>query len=308
MPIKIILDTDIGEDIDDILVTAFALNSPEFEVLGITTVDGDTQARSRIARKVTAPFGQPHIPVAAGYPRAMPNGDRTMRPGVGVRQGELAPDEVGLPPPSELWADELIAKVTAEHPGEVYVLTIGAMTNVGQALVRFPEAAQNVKAIVTNGGTFDFAGRPPAIGWNLRYDPLAAAVVACSEAQWVLLPENATRFAAWKEPELERLRAADLPTTRLLAAAIDLWSTNKPDATKWPHVSDLNVLAHLMGGWLEVQRGRASIKVSPGRLAELEIEHDPEGPHLLGGEVPEEKGAELRQLFMARILAPPREL
>ena len=122
------------------------------------------------------------------------------------------------------------------------------------------------------------------------------------------MPENATRFAAWREPELERLRAAGLATTELLAAAVDLWRKNKPDATKWPHVSDLNVFAYLLGGWLEVQRGRASIKVTPGRLAELEIEHDPEGPHLLGGEVSEAKGAELRQLFMARILAPPREL
>ena len=48
--IKVIIDTDIGEDIDDLLVTAFALNSPEFEVLAITVVDGDVQARSRISR------------------------------------------------------------------------------------------------------------------------------------------------------------------------------------------------------------------------------------------------------------------
>ena len=48
--IKIIIDTDIGEDVDDILVAAFALNSPEFEVLAITTVDGRVEARSRIAR------------------------------------------------------------------------------------------------------------------------------------------------------------------------------------------------------------------------------------------------------------------
>ena len=48
-PIKAIIDTDIGEDIDDILVTAFALNSPEFEVLAVTTVDGNVAARSRVA-------------------------------------------------------------------------------------------------------------------------------------------------------------------------------------------------------------------------------------------------------------------
>ena len=51
--IKVIIDTDIAEDIDDILVTAFAVASPQFEVLAITTVDGNVQARSRVARKVT---------------------------------------------------------------------------------------------------------------------------------------------------------------------------------------------------------------------------------------------------------------
>jgi len=306
MATRIIIDTDIGEDIDDILVTAFALNSPEFEVLAITTVDGDTQARSRIARRLAVAFGKPRIPVAAGFTHALPRGRREVRPGVGVTQGELAPDEGGLPPACELAADELIAELAVQHPGEVYALTIGAMTNIGQALVRFPETASNLRAVVSNGGTFAFVGRPAAIGWNLRYDPLAAGVVARSDGQWVLLPENATRFAGWQEKEVERLRGAGLPTTELLAKAIALWRKNKPDATKWPHVSDLNVFAYLMGGWLEVRRGRAGITVWPDRLADLTIEYADDGPHLLGGEVPRERGAALKDLFMERILAPPR--
>ena len=58
-PIPVVIDTDIGEDIDDLLAISFALNSPEFEVLAITTVDCDTAARSRIARRVTKAFGRP---------------------------------------------------------------------------------------------------------------------------------------------------------------------------------------------------------------------------------------------------------
>jgi len=64
--IKVIIDTDIAEDIDDILVTAFALNSPEFDVLAITTVDGNVQARSRVARKVALLYGRPEVEVAGG--------------------------------------------------------------------------------------------------------------------------------------------------------------------------------------------------------------------------------------------------
>ena len=72
MATKTLIDTDIGEDIDDVLAVAFALRSPEFEVLGITTVDGDTRARARIARKLALVCGKPGVPVAAGYARAMP--------------------------------------------------------------------------------------------------------------------------------------------------------------------------------------------------------------------------------------------
>jgi len=303
MPVKVIIDTDIGEDIDDILVTAFALQSPEFEVVGIATVDGDTQARSRIARRLTAAFGKPEIPVAAGYVHGMPRADRDIAPGTAVTQGELAPDDAGLPPACELTADELIAKTAAEHPGDVCVLTIGAMTNVGQALVRFPETIRNLRAVVTNGGLF--GGRPTQIGWNLRYDPVAAAVVACSGVEWVLLPENAMRFASLGEKEVGGLKEARLPTTEVLAEAIRLWRKNKPDAAKWPHLADLNVFAYLMGGWLEVQAGRTILKVAPDRRAELEVEYDPTGPHLLGGEAPKERGGKLRRLFMERVLGSP---
>ena len=56
-----------------------------------------------------------------------------------VTQGRLAADEAGLPEPSPLPADELIAGLAAEQPGEIHLLTIGAVTNLGYALVRFPD-------------------------------------------------------------------------------------------------------------------------------------------------------------------------
>ncbi|HLA38874.1 MAG TPA: nucleoside hydrolase, partial [Candidatus Glassbacteria bacterium] len=137
--IKVIIDTDIAEDIDDILCTAFALNSPEFEVLAITVVDGGVQARSRVARKVALLYGHPELPVAEGYVRSIPFED-TLYTGFsgGVRYGEVAPDESGLPPGSLLKADELIARLADKYPGEVTVVTIGSMSNVGQLLVRYP--------------------------------------------------------------------------------------------------------------------------------------------------------------------------
>ena len=69
--IKIILDTDIGDDIDDAIALTFALGSREFDLLGVTVVYGDVITRARIARKLLRLCGRGDVPVAAGYERPM---------------------------------------------------------------------------------------------------------------------------------------------------------------------------------------------------------------------------------------------
>src|SRR5437588_12264280 len=75
----VLLDTDIGDDIDDALALALALRSPEIELQGITTVFGDTQKRAHLAAHILQVFGREDIPVAAGLqtplqPRHPPSG------------------------------------------------------------------------------------------------------------------------------------------------------------------------------------------------------------------------------------------
>ncbi|HET6428972.1 MAG TPA: nucleoside hydrolase [Phycisphaerae bacterium] len=306
-PVPIIIDTDIGEDIDDLLVLCFALNSPEFEVVGVTTVDGDTDARSRIARRVTAAYRRPATPVVAGYYRSMPQANEPWPALTAVTQNDVAPTEEGLPPRCETPADELIARLAAERPGEVYVLTIGSLTNVGQALVRFPETARNLAGIVTNGGNFG-PDRETRIGWNLRYDPVASATVARSEARWVLIPEGMKNLGGLSAEDVEAIRTRGLETTDVIFTAIQGWRANKrevkPDST--PHLSDLRVFAHLLGGIIETVPGRAFVTVGPrGTVAELRVERDDEGPHTLGWTAGAQAGADLHDLFMKRILAEP---
>ena len=308
--IPIIIDTDIGEDIDDLLVLCFALNSPEFEVVAVTTVDGDTAARSRIARRVTGAYGRGQTPVVAGYTRSMPQADVPYPPLTAVTQNDVAPSEDGLPPGCPLGADKLIAKLAAERPGQIYLLTIGSMTNAGQALVRYPETAANLAAVVTNGGNFGAGreGSPARIGWNLRYDPVAAATVARSEAKWVLLPEGMAGLGGLTAEDVERIAAAGLETTGIIMTAIGGWRKNKRECgpESIPHLSDLRGFAYLLGGVVETRPGRAYITVGPrGTIAELRVEYDPDGPHLLGYKADPKAGQELHDLFVERILAEP---
>src|SRR5882672_4528820 len=65
-PEKIIIDTDIGDDVDDAFAVALALKSPEVQILGITTSFGDTETRAKLVDRMLGEAGRADIPVAAG--------------------------------------------------------------------------------------------------------------------------------------------------------------------------------------------------------------------------------------------------
>ena len=306
--IPIILDTDIGEDLDDLLTLAAALNSPELEVVAVTTVYGDTAARSRIARRVTGVYGQGHIPVAAGYTRPMPREAEGVAPLASITQNEIAPSEEGLPPPCPLSADELIAKLAAERPGQIYLLSIGAVTNVGQTLVRRPEVARDLKAIVSLNGL----SSPPGVpyhDWNFNYDPAAVAVLAASAANWILVSWGLCGNVG-PRPEVEqRIRDRGLPTTDVIAAAIDAWRKNKPEVEpdSPPAGGDMRILAYLLSREkVRQSRGRVFVTVgSEEMVGSLRIEEDPAGPHTFVHHLEKPRADRLREMFTERLLAEP---
>src|SRR5215470_18889022 len=70
---KIIIDTDIGDDVDDAFALALAVKSPELKVLGVTTTFGDTETRARIVDRLLGEVGRTDIPVMAGRAAATKN-------------------------------------------------------------------------------------------------------------------------------------------------------------------------------------------------------------------------------------------
>jgi inosine-uridine nucleoside N-ribohydrolase len=222
----------------------------------------------------------------------------------GVRYGEVATDETELPLPSPLKADALIAQLAEKYPGEVNLLTVGSMSNVGHLLVRYPESAEKLKRIITNGGRF-VSKEDQSIGWNLRYDPVAAVLAQRSEVPWVLLSETCSRHASPRQEDVNSIEQAGLPTTKLLKEAIHWWRTNKTDATRLPHVSDLNVFAYLLG-LVELRKGNMFLEIGPaGKLPGFRLEEDPSGKILLGNVIPKEKAEALREYMIECLLAPP---
>src|SRR6266513_4418210 len=72
-PEKVIIDTDIGDDVDDAFAVALALRSPELQILGITTTFCDTETLAKLLDRLLGETGYPNIPVAVGIISATNN-------------------------------------------------------------------------------------------------------------------------------------------------------------------------------------------------------------------------------------------
>ena len=121
-PIKIVIDTDIADDIDDAVALAFALGSPEFDVLGVTVVYGDVQTRAKVARRLLDAWGRHDMwtpPAPSRSARTPP--DRTASPPSRCRRAATAPkSSAACSTTSATRAAELVAG-RRDHPGSVPV-------------------------------------------------------------------------------------------------------------------------------------------------------------------------------------------
>lgn len=169
---KILLDTDIGTDVDDAVCLAYLLSHPECELLGITTVTGEADKRASLVSVMCKEAGK-DIPI---YPGA----DRPMR---GVQRQAIAQQAAALPrwphqtdfPQGQ--AVDFLADTIRSHPGEVTLLTIGPLTNVGILFSEHPDVAELLAGLVMMGGNFDETGSEAGrIEWNIACDPAASEV------------------------------------------------------------------------------------------------------------------------------------
>jgi purine nucleosidase len=169
---KVLLDTDIGTDVDDAVALAYLLSHPDCDLLGITTVTGEVEKRASLASVLCRAAGR-DIPI---YPGA----DHPM---LGEQRQPLAQQAAVLPrwphqtdfPAGQ--AVEFLANTIRAHPGEVTLLTIGPLTNAGLLFSQHPDVAELLAGLVMMGGNFDEAGpEGKRIEWNVAGDALASEI------------------------------------------------------------------------------------------------------------------------------------
>ncbi|HUJ29646.1 MAG TPA: nucleoside hydrolase [Candidatus Acidoferrum sp.] len=223
-PEKIIIDTDIGDDIDDAFALALALRSPELQILGVTTTFGDTETRAKLADRMLGEDGREDIPVAAGRPTP-PKSVLTQR--AYAEGGHFA--RTSHPPAADFILHEI-----RRYPGEITLVAIGPLMNVGAAIDKDPETFRKLRRVVMMGGSIERgyggmydAPTPPQPEWNIVNDIPSAQKLFVTGVPIYMMPLDSTQL---KLDEVKRafLFRQGKPLTDALTLLYHEWGQETP--------------------------------------------------------------------------------
>lgn len=188
---KIIIDTDVGDDIDDAFAIALALRSPELQVLGFTATFGDTALRAKLLDRLLADTGNADIPVAQGVPSSRKQN---------FTQAHYALERSDVQKHSD--ATTFVLEQVRKAPGQITLVAIGPLMNVGAMIDKDAATFRKLKRIVLMGGSIDrgygdleygpIHGADPE--WNISNDPLSAQKLVASNVPLYILPLDSTQL------------------------------------------------------------------------------------------------------------------
>ncbi|MFL5657135.1 MAG: nucleoside hydrolase [Ktedonobacteraceae bacterium] len=291
----VLVDTDIGDDIDDALALALVLQSPEIELLGVTTVFGDTQQRARLAAYLLKVFGREDVPVAAGIHDPI----QLRHQPSGVSQATILDDRLALPVLSSISGPELIVETALAHHGHLTLLCLGPLTNIATALSIEPHLFMAIRRIVMMGGSSGW----PLPEWNVRSDARAAQIVLGAGVPVTMLGLNVTRRCQLQESDIERLNCNGSAQAQLLSHLLAVWQRHRPRwHPKLPYLHDPLTVAALCRPELFQFAEMTARVISRGPLQGFMVPRLMNGP-LVHAAV-DVRVEEAREWVMQRLLAP----
>ena len=228
----ILLDTDIGSAVDDAVALAYLLAQPRCELLGITTVSGEPHRRAALAHAVCLAAGREDVPVHVGLESPLLAAPLQPR----APQAEVLPAEALTEYENRPTAVDFLRETIRARPGEVTLLAVGPLTNLGVLFALDPELPTLLKQLVLMGGAFwtRAAGYTGATGaeWNLRCDPHAAALVFRAPVPRLLaVGLDVTEPCRLPSDEVRAKFAFSGPALRFVLDMAEVWFRNRPEIT-----------------------------------------------------------------------------
>jgi len=295
-----ILDTDPG--VDDAMAIAFALCHPDIELLGLSTVFGNSsvETTTRNAQYLLEVFGATEVAVARGatgplvqdahsYPDFVHGADGL---------GNVYPsEEVTLTAEARHAgieardAADFIIETARSMPGELVLVAIGPLTNIAEALAREPALPTLVRELVIMGGTVDEPGNvSPLAEANFWNDPHAADAVFASEWPASVVGLDVTHRIMLDDEHLTRLRDGAGKTGELIWQSsrfyVDFYSSRANNGKRECAMHDAAALVHVIApAAFDSIRGGARVVpdgIAVGQFALDRTGHDYPEPHWSG--------------------------
>ncbi|WP_260703021.1 nucleoside hydrolase [Edaphobacter flagellatus] len=231
----VIIDTDIGDDVDDVFALSLALASPELRLLGIHSAWGDTALRARMIDRALCETGRTEIYVAAGIPT------KTETP---FTQAPWA--NAGIERKHADAVTALLEQIKA-HPGQITLLAIGPLTNIGAAIDRDAITFRKLKRVVLMGGAVHRGYGPPGTApepeYNIARDPASAQKLLASGVPLYFLPLDSTQLK-FDDAKRSELASISTPMTDALQVLVAEWmrATKQPTPTLFDAVAAAYIL------------------------------------------------------------------
>jgi purine nucleosidase len=226
---NILIDTDAGDDVDDILAIAFALLRPELDVKAITTVSLCSEKRSQIIARLLQVMQRTDVPFAPGMNLPLRGLSReelqSFSDALPYKLNQypfVKQDELASLPAAQEDAISLMARTVEQYAGNIALVAIGPLTNVAVFLRRYPHLAAKLQWIAIMGAELELNRREHNIAWDAH----AADIVFTSGVPLFVGTWNVTRQFVLSPDDCERIKSLGTPLGNALGECIDLW---------WPH-------------------------------------------------------------------------
>nr|CAN75814.1 hypothetical protein VITISV_004635 [Vitis vinifera] len=242
-PKKIIIDSDPG--IDDAMAIFVALQSPEVDVIGLTTIYGNvyTTLATRNALHLLEIAGRTDIPVAEGSHKGTKLRIADFVHGADGLGNQNFPPSAGKP--IEQSAAAFLIEQAKLYPGKVTVVALGPLTNIALAIELDPGFSKNIGQIVLLGGAFAVNGNVnPAAEANIFGDPEAADIVFTSGADILAVGINVTHQVVLTDADREKLAQSNGKFAQYLCKILEVYFSYHRDAynTKGVYLHDPTTL------------------------------------------------------------------
>ena len=227
--IPVILDTDIGDDIDDTAALIFLLNSPEFDIKLITTSVGDTKTRTKIAAKILEAANRTDIPIGTG----LATNANT------VPQQRWVDDYDLSAYPGKIYDDgvKAIVETIMDSRGPVKLVAIGPLSNVGAALDLNPRITGNAEFIGMHGSIrTGYLGRSkPDAEWNVVCFPKEAQKVFTADWDIAITPLDTCGLVYFEGARYKKIYNSNSPLAKAFIENYRVWMEYPwdPPVTTW---------------------------------------------------------------------------